>query len=74
VSDPDRFDAVVDALFTHRRKTVENGLRLGWRAFARSPEGLEALLPAVPHRARRVGELSPEEIAQIADAVPMPKG
>src|SRR5439155_1261288 len=72
--EPGRFDAVVDSLFAHRRKTVENGLRLGWTAFARSREELEALLPSVPHRTRRVGELSPEEIARIAEAIPMAKG
>jgi 16S rRNA (adenine1518-N6/adenine1519-N6)-dimethyltransferase len=74
LSDPERFDAVVDALFVHRRKTVENGLRLAWKAFAPSAEALEAVLPDVPHRTRRVGELSPEEIARIADAIAMPKG
>ncbi len=74
LSNPDRFDAVVDALFAHRRKTVENGLRLAWKVFAPSPEALEAVLPHVPYRTRRVGELSPEEIAGIADAIPMPKG
>jgi 16S rRNA (adenine1518-N6/adenine1519-N6)-dimethyltransferase len=71
---PDRFDAVVDALFAHRRKTVENGLRLAWRDLAESREALEAALPKVPHRTRRVEDLSPEEIARIAEAVPMPKG
>src|SRR5437763_7706087 len=74
LEDPGRFDAVVDALFAHRRKTVENGLRLGWTAFTRSSEVLEALLPGVPHRTRRVGELSPEEIARIAEAIRMAKG
>ena len=74
LSDPDRFDAVVDALFAHRRKTVENGLRLGWQLFASSREALEAVLPHVPDRTRRVGELSPEDIARIADALRMAKG
>jgi 16S rRNA (adenine1518-N6/adenine1519-N6)-dimethyltransferase len=74
LKDPDRFDAVVDALFAHRRKTVENGLRLGWKAFAESPEALEAVLPDVPFRGRRVGELTAEEIARIAESIPMPKG
>jgi 16S rRNA (adenine1518-N6/adenine1519-N6)-dimethyltransferase len=74
LSDADRFDAVVDALFAHRRKTVENGLRLGWRGLASSAEVLEAALPNLPHRTRRVGELSPEEIARIAEALPMAKG
>jgi len=74
LADPDRFDAVVDALFAHRRKTVENGLRIEWRRLAPSREALESLLPAVPHLARRVEELPPEEIARIADALRMPKG
>jgi len=74
IGDPDRYDAVVDVLFKHRRKTVENGLRLGWKSLAASPEALEAVLPTVPFRTRRVEELSPEEIGRIADAVRMAKG
>jgi 16S rRNA A1518/A1519 N6-dimethyltransferase RsmA/KsgA/DIM1 with predicted DNA glycosylase/AP lyase activity len=64
----------VSALFEHRRKTVENGLRLKWNAFGASKEALAAILPTVPFRTRRVEELSPEEIAQIADAIHMAKG
>ncbi len=74
LADLQRFDAVVDALFEHRRKTVENGLRLAWADLAASREALEAVLPGVPFRARRVEELSPEEIGQIADAIRRPKG
>jgi 16S rRNA (adenine1518-N6/adenine1519-N6)-dimethyltransferase len=73
LNDAERYDAVVDALFAHRRKTVENGLRLGWKALAASPEALEAFLPDLPYRTRRVEELSPEEIARIADAMPVRK-
>ncbi len=74
ITDPDVYDRVVDALFEHRRKTVENGLRLGWASFAPSPEALEAVLPTVPFRKRRVGELSPEEIGRIANAIRVAKG
>jgi 16S rRNA (adenine1518-N6/adenine1519-N6)-dimethyltransferase len=74
LTDSDRFDAVVDSLFAHRRKTVENGLRIEWRRLAPSREVLESVLPGIPHRSRRVEELSPEEIARIADALRMPKG
>src|SRR5437870_13891997 len=59
IADPDRYDAVVDVLFKHRRKTVENGLRLGWKSLAASPEALEAVLPTVAFRTRRVDELTP---------------
>src|SRR5207237_925748 len=74
LEEPGRFDAVVDALFAHRRKTVENGLRLGWAAFARSREALEALLPGVPDRTRRVGAVSPAEIARGARAIRVAPG
>lgn len=74
IPDPGAYDRVVDALFEHRRKTVENGLRLGWASFATSPDALEAILPAVPFRRRRVGELSPEEIGRIANTIRLAKG
>ncbi len=74
IADPGRFDAVVDALFEHRRKIVENGLRLSWSAFAESPQALDALLSSLPFRTRRVEELSPEQIGEIADAMVGAKG
>ena len=74
IADPDRFDAVVAALFEHRRKTVENGLRLAWSSFAESPESLEAALAEMPFRGRRVEELRPEDIEQVARALPQAKG
>lgn len=69
IADPDRFDAVVAALFEHRRKTVENGLRLAWRSFSESPEALEVSLEHIPFRGQRVEELRPEEIERIAEAI-----
>lgn len=73
IADPDRFDAVVAALFEHRRKTVENGLRLSWSAFAGSPEALEARLREAPFLGRRVEELRPEDLESIARAIGGPK-
>lgn len=69
LDNPKLYDALVDALFEHRRKTIENGLRLSWSSFARSQEVLEALLPSLPHLGRRVEELRPEEIGLLADAI-----
>jgi len=74
VSDPRLYDALVNALFGHRRKTVENGLRLSWRSFAPSEAALEALLPRLPYRGRRVEELRPEDLSLLADAIAGPKG
>ena len=69
IADAKAFDAVVAALFQHRRKTVENGLRLAWASFADSPEGLEARLADLPFRGRRVGDLRPEDLESVAEAV-----
>jgi len=71
---PETYDAVVDALFEHRRKTVENGLRLAWRAFADSAEAFEPILARLPFLGRRVEELRPEEIGMLADAIVGAKG
>lgn len=69
IANPDAFDSVVAALFEHRRKTVENGLRLSADAFADDPEVLETRLASMPFRGRRVEELRPEEIEMIARAI-----
>jgi len=69
IPDPGLYDAVVDALFAHRRKTIENGLRLSWRTFAESPEAFGRILAGLPFRGRRVEELAPEEIAALADGI-----
>jgi 16S rRNA (adenine1518-N6/adenine1519-N6)-dimethyltransferase len=74
IADPDRFDAVVAALFEHRRKTVENGLRLAWSQFATSPEALELALADLPFRGRRVEELHPQDIERVAEALIRAKG
>lgn len=74
MADPDRFDAVVAALFEHRRKTVENGLLLAWSSFAESPEALEAALEDLPFRGRRVEELRPEEIELVTRSIIRAKG
>ena len=74
MADPDVFDAVVTALFEHRRKTVENGLRLAWSSFAGSPEALEAALVDLPFRGRRVEELRPEDIERVAEGIIRAKG
>ncbi len=74
IAEPGVFDAVVAALFEHRRKTVENGLRLAWRSFTPSPEALETVLRDLPFRGRRVEELRPEDIEQVAEATVRAKG
>lgn len=73
IADPEVFDAVVAALFEHRRKTVENGLRLARASFAEDPQAFEARLASLPFRGRRVEELRPEDIEIVAEAIVRPK-
>ncbi|MBI4415622.1 MAG: ribosomal RNA small subunit methyltransferase A [Euryarchaeota archaeon] len=69
VVDEQRYDAVVDAAFAHRRKAIENALRLAWRRFAATESAFDASLAHAPHRRRRAGELTPEEFGELADAL-----
>jgi 16S rRNA A1518/A1519 N6-dimethyltransferase RsmA/KsgA/DIM1 with predicted DNA glycosylase/AP lyase activity len=69
VEDWSVFDAVVDATFQHRRKAIENGLRLSWSRFAPSQERFESSLDHAPHLRRRPEELTPEEFGELADAL-----
>jgi len=65
VRDPELYDAVVDALFAHRRKKIGTTLAASWEALGlRSRPGA-----GVPHLDRRVEELSPEEIGSLVDAL-----
>jgi len=66
---PELFDAIVAALFEHRRKTIENGLRLAWPQFASTLGPLEGILPSLPFRRRRIEELDPEEIASLVESM-----
>ena len=63
------FDAVVDATFEHRRKAIENSLRLSWRRFAETEEAFAARLPGVPYLRNRPEELAPEQFGELADAL-----
>jgi len=65
VQDKLLYDAVVDALFAHRRKKIGTTLASAWHALGLSKPPRDDL----PHRDRRVEELPPEEIAVIADAL-----
>jgi 16S rRNA (adenine1518-N6/adenine1519-N6)-dimethyltransferase len=74
IADPALFHAVTEVLFQHRRKTIENGLRLSPDRFGFTVVEMAEAIAAVPHRTRRVGDLRPEEIAEIANAMVMAKG
>ncbi len=63
------FDAVVDASFQHRRKTIENALLLSWKRFAVSRDAFRRRLEGTPHVRKRPEELTPSEFGDLADAL-----
>ncbi len=62
----DLFEAVVQAVFLHRRKTVANGLVSGARFWGASRDEAKALKSEVPHGGARPGVLDLEALAEVA--------
>jgi len=69
VRDEALFKALTRGLFSHRNKTVRRALRLALTALGMDEVVARKLADGAPHRARRVRELSPEELAELADYV-----
>lgn len=73
--DPDAFRRVTDALFSHRRKKVVNALTSEWESFAPSEGDLKEVVETTRFASRRPQDMSPEEIAELANALtPKVKG
>lgn len=69
VADEALFVRLVDRLFQHRRKTVENGISLSWQEFGDSRKGVRYVVEQAGFAGKRVEELSPEEIGRLSDAL-----
>ena len=69
VRDEALFLALIRSLFAHRNKLVRRALRLALSALGAGGEEARSLAEGSPYSGRRVRELSPEELAEIADHV-----
>jgi 16S rRNA (adenine1518-N6/adenine1519-N6)-dimethyltransferase len=73
VGDEDFFFLTVDVLFAHRRKTIRNCLKQGKARLAGylklQEKELDSVIEALPYLGKRVEELTPEEIGELADLV-----
>ncbi len=69
VKDEALFFKVVETLFSHRRKKIQNSLLMGWKNFAEDKEAMKSIVQHIPYKDKRVEELSPEEIGVIADEI-----
>ncbi len=74
VADEAVFRAVVDACFSHRRKTIANALDLAWRRFANSQEAWREMRTALPFMDLRPGALPPAGFADLANRIAGAKG
>jgi 16S rRNA (adenine1518-N6/adenine1519-N6)-dimethyltransferase len=67
VRDEGLFSNMVDRMFQHRRKTIENSLLLNWREFAASREAVKKAVESSGFGGMRPEELEPEQMGKLAD-------
>ena len=67
------FFLVVDVLFAHRRKIIRNCLKQGKQRITQfldtTSDDVDTTLASLPYLDRRVEELRPEEIGELADGM-----
>ena len=69
VEDEDLFLALVRGLFSHRNKLVKRALRLALATLGMGEREARDLALRSPHASRRVRELTPEDVAEVANYV-----
>jgi len=69
VEDETLFLALVRGLFSHRNKTVRRALRLALSSLGMDEREARELALRAPHADRRVRELMPEDVAEVANYV-----
>lgn len=69
VEDEAAFSKVTQAIFSHRRKKVANSLRTDPAVRDLVRPGMERSLAALPYADMRAGQLTPEMIGELADAL-----
>jgi len=74
VNDELLFIKLVDSIFQHRRKTIENSLPLIWPGFRLNRESIRDLVSQIGFSGKRAEELKPEEMGLLADAIATMRG
>lgn len=67
VRDEGLFSNMVDRMFQHRRKTIENSLLLNWREFAANRDAVKKAVGSSGFGGMRPEELEPEQMGKLAD-------
>ncbi|MFA5771628.1 MAG: 16S rRNA (adenine(1518)-N(6)/adenine(1519)-N(6))-dimethyltransferase RsmA [Thermoplasmata archaeon] len=63
------FLAIIDALFSHRRKKIKNGLVYAYKSLGCTENEMKDIALNAKFKSERVEDLSPEEIGEIADEI-----
>ena len=74
IEDETLFVSVVDRLFQHRRKTIENGLSLHWSEFGGSRDSVREAIQRTGFSGMRAEELTPEQMGLLADELHRNRG
>jgi 16S rRNA (adenine1518-N6/adenine1519-N6)-dimethyltransferase len=67
VIDEDLFFKLVNLTFSQRRKKIKSTLRNNWQKFTQNKGKLWEIIEALPFKERRPGEISPQEIGDLAN-------
>jgi 16S rRNA (adenine1518-N6/adenine1519-N6)-dimethyltransferase len=63
------FYELVDTCFSHRRKKISSIISNNWEKFVKTKEEVEKLIFKLEFKDRRIEELTPQEIAKIANQI-----
>jgi 16S rRNA (adenine1518-N6/adenine1519-N6)-dimethyltransferase len=69
VEDEELFFRVVDCIYSHRRKKIQNCFRQHWKRFVKNKGDITPLLRELPYIDKRAEELSPEQMGELSNRV-----
>jgi 16S rRNA (adenine1518-N6/adenine1519-N6)-dimethyltransferase len=69
VRDEEMFFRVVDCIFAHRRKKIQNCFVENWRWFASDRDKMKLMLKQLPFMDRRAEELAPEDMGELSNSL-----
>jgi 16S rRNA (adenine1518-N6/adenine1519-N6)-dimethyltransferase len=69
ISDEKMFFRLVNIIFSQRRKKLRSILKNRWKEISRSKEKIDELIDSLPFKEERPGEISPEQIGDLANRI-----
>jgi 16S rRNA (adenine1518-N6/adenine1519-N6)-dimethyltransferase len=69
VEDEALFFRVVDCIYRHRRKMIQNCFKENWRWFVKDRNAMKAITKELPFTDKRAEELTPEDMGELSNQV-----